>query len=164
MRELPFLHLVFTFPSGPGFDINKDYGVKIPKNHLLREFNMGRNGNTERNEITLLARSNSSEPFKVTFRKDGERLFITCTCPEGLHGEFCEHKFRLASNDIMMLQHPGQNSEMLNAHLWVINAPVSDTLLQLLQILGENNPDEATVERLKGEIGKTMREGTVSGT
>ena len=118
----------------------------------------------ERDEITLLARTSSEEPFKVTFKKDEDRLFITCTCPEGVHGEFCEHKFRLASNDIMMLQHPGQNSEMLSAHMWVIDAPISDKLIHLLQLLGEDAPDEEAIESAKTEVGRAMREGTVSGT
>jgi F0F1-type ATP synthase gamma subunit len=115
----------------------------------------------ERNEITLLAKNSAEEPFKVTFKKDEDKLFITCTCPEGMHGEFCEHKFRLASNDIMMLQHPGQNSEMLNAHMWVIDAPISDKLIQLLQLLGDEESDEDAIAKTQAEIGKAMREGTV---
>ena len=115
----------------------------------------------ETNEITLLARSGTEEPFKVTFKKDEDKLFITCTCPEGVHGEFCEHKFRLASNDIMMLQHPGQNSDMLNAHMWVIEAPISDKLIHLLQLIGEDEPDEEAIEKAKAEVGEVMREGTV---
>ena len=115
----------------------------------------------ELNEITLLARSETNEPFKVTFKKDEGKLTVTCTCPAGVHGEFCEHKFRLASNDIMMLQHPGQNSAMLNAHLWVIEAPLSDKLIQLLGLLGEDEPDMEAIEKVQAEVGKAMREGTV---
>lgn len=113
------------------------------------------------NQITLLAKNETGEPFKVTFTKDEGRLTITCTCPEGRHGQFCEHKFRLAANDMMMLQHPGQNSDMLNAHVWVIESPLSDKLLDLLNLAGEDKPDENTMERLKGEIGAAMRDGTV---
>ena len=115
----------------------------------------------EKNQITLLARSGTEEPYKVTFKKDEDRLFITCTCPEGVHGEFCEHKFRLASNDIMMLQHPGQNSEMLSAHVWVIEAAISDKILHLLEMMGEDNPDESAIAKAQVEIGRAMREGTV---
>jgi hypothetical protein len=109
------------------------------------------------NQITLLAKNEAGDPFTVTFTKDGERLTITCTCPEGVHGQFCEHKFRLASNDIMMLQHPGQNSDMLNAHMWIIDHPMSDLLLELLNMLGEDNPNEEAMEKLKGRIGSAMR-------
>ena len=116
----------------------------------------------ETKEITLLARSGLDDPFKVTFKKQEGKLYITCTCPEGMHGEFCEHKFRLASNDIMMLQHPGQNSDMLSAHVWVIESAVSDKLIQLLQLLGEEEYDEQAVEQARGEIGHAMREGSAS--
>jgi hypothetical protein len=115
----------------------------------------------EKNEITLLARTETDEPFKVTFTRDGDKLTITCTCSDGVHGEFCEHKFRLASNDIMMLQYPGQNSEMLTAHTWVIEAPISDMLIHLLELLGEDEPDADAIEKARAEIGKAMREGTV---
>jgi F0F1-type ATP synthase gamma subunit len=113
----------------------------------------------ELNEITLLARSETNEPFKVTFKKDESRLTVSCTCPAGLHGEFCEHKFRIASNDIMMLQHPGQNSAMLNAHMWVIDSDMSDVLLNLLHLLGEDEPDREAIEKAQAEVGKVMREG-----
>jgi hypothetical protein len=115
----------------------------------------------DNNEITLLARSETSQPFTVTFTKNEDKLTITCTCSEGVHGEFCEHKFRLASNDLMMLQHPGQNSAMLNAHVWVIESPISDKLIHLLDLLGEEIPDEKAVDKARAEVGTAMREGTV---
>jgi hypothetical protein len=114
----------------------------------------------ETNEITLLAKNEASEPFKVTFTKNEGKLTITCNCPAGRHGEFCEHKFRLASNDLLALQHPGQNSAMLNAHVWVIESTISDKLLNLLNLLGEEKPDEKAIEAAKAEIGTAMREGT----
>ena len=112
-------------------------------------------------EITLLARSGTDEPFTVTFTKDEDKLTITCTCPEGVHGEFCQHKLRLASNDIMMLQHPGQNSAMLNAHVWVIEAPISDKLIKLLDLQGEEDQDEEAISKAEAEIAAAMREGAV---
>ncbi len=115
----------------------------------------------EKSEITILARNETDEPFKVTFTKDEDKLTITCTCSEGIHGEFCEHKFRLASNDIMMLQYPGQNSDMLTAHTWVIEAPISDKLIHLLQLLGEDEQDEEAISKAQTEIAASMREGTV---
>ena len=112
-------------------------------------------------EITLLARSETDDPFTVTFTKDEDKLTITCTCPEGVHGEFCQHKFRLSSNDIMMLQHPGQNSAMLNAHVWVIEAPISDKLIKLFDLQGEEEQDEEAISKAEAEIAAAMREGTV---
>ena len=116
----------------------------------------------ENEEITLLARGEGNESYKVTFLRDEGKLTITCTCPAGVHGEFCEHKFRLASNDVMMLQHPGQNSAMLNAHVWVIESAISDKLIKLLTLLGEEKPNEKAIEEAKAEIGKAMREGTAT--
>ena len=115
----------------------------------------------ENEEITLLARSGTDDPFKVTFTKSENKLTITCTCPEGVHGEFCQHKLRLASNDIMMLQHPGQNSAMLNAHVWVIESPISDKLINLLELQGKEEQDEEAISKAEGEIAAAMRDGTV---
>jgi len=119
----------------------------------------------ENKEITILARNDADadDPFKVTFRKrDDNKLVITCTCPEGAHGEFCEHKFRLASNDIMMLQHPGQNSAMLAAHVWVIETPLSDMLIDLLQMLGEEAKNEEAIDKARAGIGEAMRAGAAT--
>ena len=116
----------------------------------------------ENNEITLLARSETNEPCRVTFTRYEGILTITCTCPAGAHGEFCDHKFRLAANDIMMLQHPGQNSAMLNAHVLVIESEMSDSLLKLLELHSQDEPDEKAIEKAEAEIGKAMREGSAS--
>jgi hypothetical protein len=118
----------------------------------------------ETGEITLLARSETGDPYKVTFIKTEDKLIITCTCPEGAHGEFCLHKFRLAANDLMMLQHPGQNSAMLNAHVWVIESPISDKLITLLELQGADEPDQEAMEKVEAEIGTAMRVGMPSTT
>ena len=115
----------------------------------------------ENEEITLLARSGTDDPFTVTFTKSEDKLTITCTCPAGVHGEFCQHKFRIASNDIMMLQHPGQNSSMLSVHVWVIEAPISDKLINLLELQGKEEQDEEAISKAEAEIAAAMREGTV---
>ena len=114
----------------------------------------------ENEEITLLARGERNEPFRVTFTRKEGILTITCTCPAGVHGEFCDHKFRLASNDVMALEHPGQNSAMLNAHVWVIESTISDILLNLLTLLSEEKPDEKAIEKARADIGAAMREGS----
>lgn len=114
----------------------------------------------EHEEITLLAQGENQETFNVTFARNDGKLTITCSCPAGRHGEFCEHKFRLAANDIMMLAMPGQNSAMLSAHIWVIESTISDSLLRLLTLVNDEKSDEKAIEEAKAEVGTAMREGT----
>ena len=111
----------------------------------------------ENTQISLLAKSETNEVYEVIFTKSEDKVTVTCSCPEGSRGEFCEHKFRLASNDMMMLQLPGQNSAMLNAHMWVIDTPMSDKLLDMLNLIAEDEPDFDAIEKAKVEIAKAMR-------
>jgi len=50
---------------------------------------------------------------------------------------------------------------MLKAHVWVIEAPISDKLIHLLQLQGEDEPDEEAIDNAQAEVGKVMREGTL---
>ena len=112
-------------------------------------------------QITVLARNETGgDPYSVSFTLDSGKLRITCNCPEGRRGDICDHKVRLASNDLLSLDNPSQRGRLFEAHVWVIQAQVSDPLLRMLQILGEEEKDSETISKLEGEIAHLMREGS----
>ena len=46
-------------------------------------------------EITFLVQGSAPEPYVVRFKKDGGNLTAHCTCPAGVVGQYCKHRFRI---------------------------------------------------------------------
>ena len=111
--------------------------------------------------ISILAKNETDgEPYHVSFTRDGGKLKITCNCPEGRTGAICDHKVRLASYDMMMLDNPSQRGRLFEAHIWVVQAGVSDPLLKLIQERGEEEKDSEAIARLEREVAHLMKEGS----
>ena len=46
-------------------------------------------------DICFLVQGSAEEPYKVTFKKNGSTILAYCTCPAGVHGQHCKHRFRI---------------------------------------------------------------------
>ncbi len=111
--------------------------------------------------LTIITKNETGgEPFNVMFIHDEGKLKITCNCPQGRKGELCQHKVRLASNDLLMLENPSQRGRLMEAHIWVIQSGISDALLELLQIQGEKEPDAEALGKLEKKVALGMKEGS----
>ena len=51
------------------------------------------------NELSFLVKGSASDPYEVTFIKDGESLTALCTCPAGQFGNFCKHRITILVGD-----------------------------------------------------------------
>jgi hypothetical protein len=112
-------------------------------------------------QISVLAKNETGgEPFRVSFILDNGKLKISCNCPLGRKNEVCDHKVRLASNDLLMLENPSQRGRLFEAHVWVIQSRVSDPLLELLEMQGEEEKDSEAMSKLEREVSQLMKEGS----
>jgi len=44
---------------------------------------------------TFRLQGSASLPYEVTFSREGANLTATCTCPAGLVGQYCKHRFNI---------------------------------------------------------------------
>jgi uncharacterized Zn finger protein len=51
-------------------------------------------------KCVFLIKGSASEPYKVTFEKDGSNLSAYCTCPAGQNGQYCKHRFAILAGDV----------------------------------------------------------------
>jgi hypothetical protein len=47
------------------------------------------------NELIFSVQGSAKEPYKVTFKKNGNNLSASCTCPAGENGQYCKHRFNI---------------------------------------------------------------------
>lgn len=45
--------------------------------------------------ITFQVQGSASVPYEVVFSREGSNLTATCTCPAGLVGQYCKHRFNI---------------------------------------------------------------------
>jgi len=46
-------------------------------------------------EFILFVQGSATEPYKVTFRKKDNNLSAYCSCPAGVNGQYCKHRFNI---------------------------------------------------------------------
>jgi hypothetical protein len=100
-------------------------------------------------EIVVLVQGSAPEPYEVVFRKDGDRITASCTCPAGAFSRLCKHRLRIMSGD-----HSGIISENLPAVLdvqtWVSGTNIGKALLEL-------HDAERQLEQAKKRIGSSKK-------
>jgi uncharacterized Zn finger protein len=45
--------------------------------------------------VSFKVKGSASEPYVVTFVKDGGNLSTSCTCPAGTFRQYCKHRFAI---------------------------------------------------------------------
>ena len=50
-------------------------------------------------ELTLHVKGSSSDPYELTFIKDGDSLTALCNCPAGTFGNLCKHRVAILDGD-----------------------------------------------------------------
>lgn len=51
------------------------------------------------NTLTFQVQGSGVQPYTVTFRRVGINLTARCTCPAGMKGTYCKHRFRILRGD-----------------------------------------------------------------
>jgi len=50
-------------------------------------------------ELIFKVKGSSSDPYEITFIKDGSSLTAICTCPAGTFGNLCKHRVAIIDGD-----------------------------------------------------------------
>jgi len=51
-------------------------------------------------KIEFLVQGSAVEPYKVTFQRTEQHLSAFCTCPAGINGQYCKHRFSILRGGI----------------------------------------------------------------
>mgnify|MGYP001143361278 CR=1 FL=1 len=99
------------------------------------------------NDIEILVKSSSGDPYTVKFNLDENDLSAFCSCPAGIYRKLCKHILSIISNDESILYDRNQIE-----HIEQINTHLQKTIIPSL--LSELKDSEELLEKAQKEVKK----------
>jgi uncharacterized Zn finger protein len=62
------------------------------------------------NELRFLVQGSAVEPYQVVFRKNGNNLTATCSCPAGQIKKHCKHRLNLLLGEPLKIVENAENT------------------------------------------------------
>ena len=109
------------------------------------------------NELSFLVKGSASDPYEVTFLKEGNNLTALCTCMAGRNGQYCKHRFRILDGikaDIVS----DNISDVTTVQSWLIGSDVEEALLELAKAEKLVDADKKAISAAKKKVARAMRE------
>jgi hypothetical protein len=94
-------------------------------------------------EICFLVQGSAAEPYRVTFRKNGNNLSAYCTCPAGENGQYCKHRVNILRGITSGIV-SGNEAKVQVVALWLPGTDVEVALNAVID--GEKKYERAKLE------------------
>ena len=92
-------------------------------------------------ELTLLVKGSTSDPYELTFIKDGASLTALCTCPAGSFGNVCKHRVAILDGDASAVV--GGDARKVSVVVdWLSGTDVESALADLRAAIAAKAPKE----------------------
>lgn len=100
-------------------------------------------------ELTIKVKGSSSDPYELTFIKDGDSLTALCTCPAGSFGNLCKHRVAILDGDIAAVLDE-DNDKVPTVVAWLPGTDVESALKDLREAIATKVPKDelATIKRV----------------
>ena len=66
-------------------------------------------------ELRFKVQGSASDPYDVTFQYHGTNLSAYCTCPAGVNGQYCKHRFAIMAGEAIGIV-SGNESDVATVH------------------------------------------------
>jgi uncharacterized Zn finger protein len=106
-------------------------------------------------QLVFLVKGSSSDPYELTFIKDGDSLTALCTCPAGTYGNLCKHRLLILDGQSKAIS--SDNADKVPTVTdWLVGTDVETALLELreAQKLSETSKDDLAA--LKRKLARAM--------
>jgi hypothetical protein len=114
-------------------------------------------------EISFLVQGSAEEPYRVTFRKNGNSLNAYCTCPAGENGQYCKHRIKILGG----ITHgiiSGNEAELQIAALWLQGTDMEVALNALNDAEEQYEKAKIDLAGAKKRLARTFLEMKTSGS
>jgi len=106
-------------------------------------------------ELTLQVKGSSSDPYELTFIKDGASLTALCNCPAGTFGNLCKHRVAILNGDsAAVVDDDGRKTGIVVQ--WLIGTDVETALSEMREVEATSGAPKAALVAAKRKLAKAM--------
>lgn len=106
-------------------------------------------------QMTFLVKGSSSDPYELTFIKDGDSLTAICTCPAGTYGNFCKHRIAILDGDAAAVV--SENAEQVAViGEWLVGTDVGAALQEMRDANWSADEAKQALAAVKRKLAKAM--------
>lgn len=106
-------------------------------------------------ELRFLVKGSSSDPYELTFIKDGDSLTALCSCPAGQYGNFCKHRISILDGDAnaVVSNNPDQVDIVVE---WLRGTDVAIALAELRETEKAEGAPKSALAAAKRKLARAM--------
>lgn len=106
-------------------------------------------------ELVFLVKGSSSDPYEITFIKEGSSLTALCTCPAGSFGNLCKHRVAILDGNVKAIssENVDQAPKILQ---WMVGTDVESALAELRAAEKSKAHSKDEIMALKRKLAKVM--------
>jgi hypothetical protein len=106
-------------------------------------------------ELTLRVKGSSSDPYELTFIKDGSSLTALCDCPAGTFGNLCKHRVAILDGDTTaVIDDGGEKADVIVQ--WLIGTDVESALKEMREVEASSEASKPDLVTAKRKLAKAM--------
>lgn len=106
-------------------------------------------------ELTFQVKGSSTEPYELTFIKDGDSLTALCSCPAGNYGNFCKHRIAILDGIDAAIVSNNQD-QVATVTSWLQGTDVAAALTQFRAIEASTESSKSALMAAKRKLAKAM--------
>ena len=104
-------------------------------------------------ELTIMVKGSSADPYETTFIKDASSLTALCTCPAGSFGNFCKHRIAVLEGDARAVLDEDAK-KVPTVVEWMAGTDVGAALAELRD--AESRKDKDAIATAKRKLARAM--------
>ena len=106
-------------------------------------------------QIAILVKGSSKDPYELTFIKDGASLTALCTCPAGSFGNSCKHRVAVLDGDSGAVVDDDQ-AKVATVVGWLAGTDVEAALSEMRGADADPNATKASKAAAKKKLARAM--------
>jgi hypothetical protein len=106
-------------------------------------------------ELTLYVKGSSSDPYELTFIKDGSSLTALCNCPAGTFGNLCKHRVAILDGDsAAVVDDDGEKIGVIGR--WLVGTDVDSAMKEMREVEASSESEKSDLVAAKRKLAKAM--------
>ena len=106
-------------------------------------------------QIAILVKGSSKDPYELTFIKDGASLTALCTCPAGSFGNSCKHRVAVLDGDSGAVVDDDQ-ARAATVVGWLAGTDVEAALSEMRNAEADPNATKASKAAARKKLARAM--------